>query len=168
MLFVEFLHYLPSVNKLGPITFPQMNCKEYKISLVICRFTLHWHQYGFYFHYKSSDLKYKTIQTFIVIILHIYCHFYICSLSHLHVASKILKSARHNMKFILVNCHVVMSINLIFFEKCENWVNWKQQNKMKTLWPKFDFHRIYSFQITDDSDKIWRFSKTDHTHFSAH
>ena len=83
----------------------------------------------------------------------------------MHVASKILKSFLHNMKYILVNCHVVMSINLIFLEKCENWVNWKQQNEMKTLLPKFDFHRIYSFMIDDDSDKIWTFSETDHTHF---
>ena len=50
---------------------------------------------------------------FIVIFYHTY------SLSHLHIASKILKSVLHNMKFIIVNCHVVMSINPIFFEKCE-------------------------------------------------
>ena len=49
----------------------------------------------------------------------------------------------------------------------KNLVNWKQQNKMKTFWPKFDFYRVYLFQIDDDSDKIWTFSKTDHIHFFA-
>ena len=37
MLFVEFLHYLPTVMELDPIIFLQMNCKKYKINLVICR-----------------------------------------------------------------------------------------------------------------------------------
>ena len=32
--------------------------------------------------------------------------------SQLYVASKILKSVLHNMKFILGNCHVVMSMDI--------------------------------------------------------
>ena len=34
---IIFLHYVPMVMKLYPIVFSQMNCKDYKISLVICR-----------------------------------------------------------------------------------------------------------------------------------
>ena len=52
-------------------------------------------------------------------------------------------------------------------KKIENWVNWKQQKTMKTLWPEFDFHWIYSLKVDGDSDKIWKFSETDHTHFFA-
>ena len=90
--------------------------------------------------------------------------------SHMYVASKILKSVLHNLKIILVNCHVVMSTlstDPILLEKSGNWVNWKQQKIIKTVWPKFVFHRIYSFKVDDDSDKIWKFSETDYTHFFA-
>ena len=38
---------------------------------------------------------------------------------------------------------------------------------MKTLWPKFDFHWIYSLKVDEDSNKIWKLSETDHTHIFA-
>ena len=69
----------------------------------------------------SKSLSYITgyIADFIVPI--VYSQFFLLSIvfSQLYAVSKILKSIPHNVKFILGNCHVVMSmdINSIFLGK---------------------------------------------------
>ena len=83
----------------------------------------------------------------------------------MYVASKILKSVLHNMQFIPVKCYVCQQ-TLSFLKNVKTeCIESQKKKKMKTLWPKFDFDRIYSFKIDDDSEKIWPFSETDHTHF---
>ena len=59
------------------------------------------------------------------------------------------------MKFISVNCHVCQqSLSFLKNVKTECIETKKKKKKKKTLCPKFDFHRIYSFEIDDDSEKI--------------
>ena len=69
-------------------------------------------------------------------------NFFIMSIvySQFYVASKILQSSPHNMKFILGNCHVVTSRKPYFsWRKNENWLNWKQQKQWRHLDPNLIF-----------------------------